>query len=75
MPKGFFNWTFHDAVNFLKNHGFLYAQTKGSHHYYVKQEFIVQIPYHGSKTLKPRTLSGIIKQSGIPKNIWLEKNK
>lgn len=75
MPNGVFNWTFQDAVNFLKNHSFLYVHTRGSHHYYVKQKFIVQVPYHGSKILKPKTLKGIIRQSGIPKDIWLGKSK
>jgi len=74
MPKGVFNWTFNNVINFLKNHGFIYAHTKGSHHYYVKQKFIVQVPYHGSKALKPRTLKGIMKQSGMPKEVWLKKD-
>jgi predicted RNA binding protein YcfA (HicA-like mRNA interferase family) len=75
MPRGFYNWTSEDVVRFLKAHGFVSNHTKGSHWYYVgsyggafRQ---VCVPFHGSKTIKPRTLKGIIRQSGVPREQWL----
>jgi predicted RNA binding protein YcfA (HicA-like mRNA interferase family) len=77
MPKNVFNWTFSDIVDFLKKYNFVYAHAKGSHYYYIGnyggKPRIIQVPFHGSKTLKPRTFKGIVIQSGIPLNIWLEK--
>jgi len=75
MPKNVFNWRFSDVVEFLKKHGFIYAHAKGSHYYYTGhydgQPRIVQVPFHGSKSFKPRTFKGIVKQSGIPLKLWL----
>lgn len=77
MVRGLYNWTFHDIVRFLKEHDFRHNHTEGSHYYYVGDyggKFRqVHIPFHGSKTIKPRTLKGIIVQSGIPKEKWLPK--
>ena len=77
MPRGFNNWTAEDVVRFLKAHSFIFNHTKGSHYYYVGHYggvfCQVCIPLHGSKTIKPRTLKGIICQSGIPKEKWLGK--
>lgn len=75
MPRGLFNWTAEDIVRFLKEHGFVLNYTKGSHWFYAgwyggtfRQ---VRVPFHGAKTIKPRTLKGIIQQSGIPRERWL----
>jgi len=61
----------------LKKYSFFYSHAKGSHYYYTGKyggiPRIVQIPFHGSKTFKPRTLKGMVRQSGIPLDIWLEK--
>lgn len=77
MPRNLFNWTFKDVANFLKNNNFELKHTEGSHFYYTKktskQNFLVCVPFHGSKTIKIRTLGGIIKQSGITKKSWLKK--
>jgi len=77
MPRGIFNWTFSDVVEFLKKHGFVYTHAKGSHYYYTGkyggEPRIVRVPFHGSKTFKPRTLKGMVRQSGISLNIWLEE--
>ncbi|MBI2035402.1 MAG: type II toxin-antitoxin system HicA family toxin [Candidatus Liptonbacteria bacterium] len=77
MPRGLYNWTAEDAVRFLKDRGFVHNHTRGSHFYYVgKYGGIfrqVSVPFHGARALKPRTLKGIIAQSGIPKNEWLGK--
>jgi len=72
MPRRLFNWTFTDIVKFLEKHDFVLGHVEGSHYYYVGPHArVVQVPFHGSKALKPRTLKGIIKQSGISKDVWL----
>ncbi len=75
MPRGVFNWTFNDVVRFLKDYHFSLNYVEGSHYFYIgsyggnfRQ---VCVPFHGSKSIDPRTLKGIIKQSGIPKEKWL----
>ncbi|OHA62677.1 MAG: hypothetical protein A3E07_01120 [Candidatus Wildermuthbacteria bacterium RIFCSPHIGHO2_12_FULL_45_9] len=64
-------------MRFLKEYGFQYTHSRGSHFYYAgayKGKFHqVTIPLHHGRSLKPRTLKGIIAQSGIPKEEWLEK--
>lgn len=77
MTRGIFNWTFADVENFLKERNFRLNHTNGSHYYYVghvnnalKQ---VCVPFHGKVSIKPRTLRGIIMQSGIDKKEWLSK--
>lgn len=76
MTRGVFNWTFNDAVRILKKYKFRHTHTEGSHYFYAGEyggQFRqVCIPYHGTKPLKPRTLKGIITQSGIPKEKWLK---
>ena len=75
--RKFFNWTAEDVVRFLKNYDFQYSRAKGSHifykGYYGKEKRQVCIPFHGSKTIRPKTFKSIIKQSGIPKEKWLGK--
>ncbi len=77
MPRGFYNWIAEDVVRFLKAHGFSLNYTKGSHYYYAGNAGgtfrQVCIPFHGSRTIKPRTLKGIIRQSGISQAEWLKK--
>lgn len=78
MPRRLFNWKFADVDKFLKEHSFKvdHRHTGGSHYYYhgyVEGILrIVHVPFHGSKVIKPKTISGIIKQSGILKKEWLE---
>ena len=76
MPCGLYNWTFKDVTKFLKDHGFKHTNTEGSHYYYTKIDGyfrIVRVPFHGKKALKPRTLKGIILQSGIARSEWLKQ--
>lgn len=77
MPRGLNNWTYANVVDVLKEHKFILNHTRGSHYYFVGHYegrlHQVCVPYHGSQTLKPRTLKGIIVQSGIPKDLWLKK--
>ncbi len=76
MTHGLFNWTFDDVVNFLKERGFTLHHTNASHYYYVGHyEKILRqvcVPYHGRKAIKPRTVKGIILQSGIPHKEWMK---
>jgi len=75
MPRGLNNWSAEDVVRFLKSHNFAFGRAKGSHYFYIgKVEGVMRqvcVPFHGAKTLKPRTVKGIILQSGIIKNEWL----
>lgn len=74
MPKGLFNWNFNDVVAVLKENGFSLNHTRGSHFYYVGYSGgkmrQVCVPKHGSLAIKPRTLKGIITQSGLSKVKW-----
>ncbi len=76
MPRGYFNWTAEKVVRFLKKYNFSHIYTKGSHMfysgYYNNQKRQVCIPFHGKSSLKPRTLKGIITQSGIPAKEWIK---
>ena len=77
MPRGVFNWTAEEVVRFLKAYGFSLNHTRGSHYYYVGridgQLRKVCVPFHGSRPLKPRTLKGIIQQSGISAGQWFKE--
>ncbi len=77
MPRGLYNQTAEEIVRFLKEYGFRHTYTKGSHFYYFgkynEKDRQVCVPFHGKKTIKPRTLKGIISQSGVPKKKWLNR--
>jgi len=77
MVRSLFNWTFSDIDSFLRENNFKLNYTNGSHHYYVGsvdgKYRQVCVPFHGTKIIKPRTLKGIIIQSGINKKKWLSK--
>jgi predicted RNA binding protein YcfA (HicA-like mRNA interferase family) len=74
MPNGIFNWTFGDVTDVLKENGFKLNHIRGSHFYYVgyheKRMRQVCVPKHGKLALKPKTMKGIIEQSGLSKQIW-----
>lgn len=75
MSKKLFNWKFKDVESFLKEHGFVLNYSNGSHFYYVaSKNNIVRndcVHFHGSSTIKPRTLKSIILQSAIEQKVWL----
>ena len=77
MPRGLLNWTFDEVVQFLKDNNFSLNYVNSSHYYYIgfvdKKMRQVCVPFHGSKSLKPRTMKGIILQSGISKVDWVAK--
>jgi predicted RNA binding protein YcfA (HicA-like mRNA interferase family) len=75
MIRRAFNWTFRNVVEFLKDHGFELRYTEGSHFFYVKKNgksHQVCVPFHGGRSMKPKTLKGIIAQSGIDKSEWFK---
>ena len=78
MPRELFNWTFDDVVDFLKENKFRLNHTNASHYFYVGHSDgalkNVCVPFHGKKAIKPRTLRGIILQSGIPKDKWVGRD-
>lgn len=75
MPHGVNNWTAEEVIRFLRDHNFIHNHTRGSHMYYVGHHGEafrqVSVPFHASRSIKPRTLKSIIAQSGIPKSEWL----
>ena len=79
MACGLHNWTFKDVVRFLKCHGFVFSYTNGSHHFYFRPDMSNRSPvcvaFHGSKAIAPRVLKSIIRQSGISKDEWSERQK
>jgi len=66
---------FRDVEGFLREHGFTLNYTNGSHYYYIGshggQLRQVCVPFHGAKAIKPRTMRGIILQSGISRAEWV----
>ena len=77
MTRGIFNWTFDDVVRFLKDRDFSLNDVTGSHYFYVGKSGSeirqVSVPFHGRKSIKPRTMEGIIRQSGILRREWVKK--
>ena len=78
MPRGLNNWSAADIVRFLRKHEFIHSYTRGSHFYYIgkinKQSRQVCVPIHGKNAaIHPKTLKGIILQSGISTNEWLSR--
>lgn len=77
MPRGVFNWCFSDVERFLKDNGFRLNHSSASHYFYTGKANgafrQVCVPFHGSKkTFKPKTLNGMILQSGIDRKDWLK---
>jgi predicted RNA binding protein YcfA (HicA-like mRNA interferase family) len=74
MPNGVFNWNFNDVVDVLKEHGFRLNDIEGSHYFYIRSHggriYQVCVPKHGAKSFKPRTLKGMVAQSGLTKAEW-----
>ncbi|MCL5012197.1 MAG: type II toxin-antitoxin system HicA family toxin [Patescibacteria group bacterium] len=74
MPRGIHNWTAEDVVRFLKDRGFIHNHTRGSHMYYVGRYGgsvrQVCVPFHAGRSIDPRVLKSIIRQSGVSQNEW-----
>jgi len=52
---------------FLLENNFILYKIKGSHVHFVGGTRVVVVPKHTSKTIKIKTMSSIINQSGITK--------
>ncbi len=74
MANGVFNWTYSDVVSVLKDNGFHLNHIKGSHHFFVGsvngRMHQVCVAKHGNQVFKPRTLNGMISQSGLSRKVW-----
>ena len=75
MPRGMHNWSAAEVVKFLRRHGFIHSHTRGSHFYYtatiVRRARQVCVPFHGKNAaIHPKTMKGIVAQSGIPESEW-----
>jgi len=76
MPNGINNWKYKEVKKVLLENGFSLSRAKGSHHqyagFYNKRLRVVTVPYHGSKSITPRTMKSIMTQSGISKQEWMQ---
>ncbi len=56
-----------DVMKALLKAGFRELHTRGSHHYLdpAQGSKLVTVPVHGTKTLKPKTLKGILEQADL----------
>jgi len=57
-----------EVIRALQNAGFVLKRVAGSHHIFAHRDDparITIVPVHGRRDLKPGTLHGIIKQSGL----------
>lgn len=74
MPRGLKNWKFRDVRVVLEKNNFRLHHVSGSHYHFIgtvkKKIKIVQVPYHAGTVFKPRTLKGMILQSGLSKENW-----
>lgn len=74
MPRNLHNWTFVEITKFLRENHFIVNHIEGSHYFYIgsSQKMFRQVcvPFHGSKSIHPKTMKSIISQSGIPKEDW-----
>jgi predicted RNA binding protein YcfA (HicA-like mRNA interferase family) len=74
MPRGVHNWTYRDCVKILRENHFVLHHITGSHHFFVgsvnNSLHQVCIPFHGTTSIKPRTLKSIIAQSGLSNTEW-----
>lgn len=74
MARGISNWTYKEVIEFLKENGFSYLESrKGSHEAWlcVKTNAIVEVNFHGNNHTYPeRTLETMIRQSQIDKKTW-----
>ncbi len=73
MPRGLFNWSYRDVIDFISENGFsFYKEAGGSHEYWINESTssIVDIDFHGQKSFPPKTLETMIRQSKIDKKIW-----
>ncbi|NLW07620.1 MAG: type II toxin-antitoxin system HicA family toxin [Clostridia bacterium] len=58
---------FRELEKLLKEAGWKYSYSTGSHYYYIHptKPGKITIPYHPGKDLKPKTINSILKQAGL----------
>ncbi|MDD2212498.1 MAG: type II toxin-antitoxin system HicA family toxin [Clostridia bacterium] len=58
---------FREIEKIIKEDGWQYLYTKGSHRYYIHptKPGKITIPYHPGKDLKTKTANSILKQAGL----------
>ena len=56
-----------ELIRFLKEHGFVLYDSKGSHHHFVHPRGgqKVTVPVHAGKIIGPGLLKAILKQAGL----------
>lgn len=73
MARGLDNWSYKDVIDFIKEQGFEFKESrKGSHEAWINltTNAIIEINRHGSKSFPIRTLETMIRQSKIEKKVW-----
>jgi predicted RNA binding protein YcfA (HicA-like mRNA interferase family) len=74
MSRGLHNWNFYDVEKFLKKNGFRLNHVRGSHYFFTAAARgitrQVLVAFHGSKSIKPKTMKSIIDQSGLSVEVW-----
>jgi len=78
MTNRFYNWTYRDVTNFIKENGFRYdGPLKGSHEAWIKlgkndePDRIVEVNF-SHRSYPPKTLKIMIGQSGIDRDEWIK---
>lgn len=58
--------TGYELLSALKRNGFMFLNTRGSHHYIESPNGrLICVPVHSGKILKPKTLKSILEQAGL----------
>lgn len=72
MPKKFLTLKPKEVIAILCANGFELRRTKGSHHIFTNFDKTrrVTVPVHGNRDLLPDTLRSIIRQSGLPEELF-----
>lgn len=63
-----------EAIRAFEKDGFVEVRIKGSHHILKKKghRFLLSVPVHGNRTLKPGTLKGLIRGAGMTVERFVE---
>ena len=58
-----------ELVKRLKKNGWNLDRVHGSHHIMEKNGIMVSVPVHSGKDLKPGTLNGLLKKTGLSQEV------
>ncbi len=72
MPKRFRTLKPKEVIAILCTNGFDLRRTKGSHHIFTNADKTkrVTVPVHSGKDLLPDTFRSIVRQSGLPEELF-----